>query len=258
MGNLRLDFGFFFQYLLSPPGIVWAGLGVTIMVATVAMILGMVIGFFIGLARLSKNPFLRNWARLYVWAWRGTPLLVQLVLVYTGVAAAGIYMYPDVRIWGLTISGAMQAAVITLALNEAAYIAEIVRAAIGAIDKGQFDAARAVGMKPAQSMRWIILPQALRIIVPPLGSEITLMIKSTSLLAVIGIREFFGTLQSINAATFKTFELFAVAAIWYLALTTVVSIAQGFIEARLARYEMPTTSAEAVIPKRKLLKLRRS
>ena len=258
MGNLRLDFSFFLQYLLSPPGIVWAGLGVTIGVATVAMIMGMALGFLIGLARLSKNPILRNWARIYVWAWRGTPLLVQLVLVYTGVAAAGIYMYPDAHILGLTISGAMQAAVITLALNEAAYMAEIVRAAIGAIDKGQFDAARAVGMRPGQAMRWIILPQALRIIVPPLGSEITLMIKSTSLLAVIGIREFFGTLQSINAATFKTFELFAVAAIWYLVLTTVVSAVQGLIEGRLARYDMPTTSAEAVIPKRKLLKLRRS
>nr|WP_295886511.1 amino acid ABC transporter permease [uncultured Devosia sp.] len=258
MGNLRLDVNFFLQYLFSPPPIVWAGLGVTIVVAAVAMGLGMVFGFLIGLARLSKNPILRNWARIYVWVWRGTPLLVQLVLVYTGVAAAGIYMYPDAHLFGLTISGAMQAAVITLALNEAAYMAEIVRAAIGAIDKGQFDAARAVGMRPAQSMRWIILPQALRIIVPPLGSEITLMIKSTSLLAVIGIREFFGTLQSINAATFKTFELFAVAAIWYLILTTVISSVQRVIEERLTSYDAPLTSAASAIKKRKLLQMRRS
>jgi polar amino acid transport system permease protein len=258
VGNLRLDFNFFLQYLVAPPPIVWAGLGVTIAVATVAMLMGAGLGFLIGLARLSKNALLNNWARLYVWVWRGTPLLVQLVLVYTGVAAAGIYMYPDLQLFGLTISGAMQAAVITLALNEAAYMAEIVRAAIGAIDKGQFDAARAVGMRPAQSMRWIILPQALRIIVPPLGSEIILMIKSTSLLAVIGIREFFGTLQSINAATFKTFELFAVAAIWYLVLTTLVSAVLRIIEDRLARYDMPTAGTEEMIPKRKLLQLRRS
>ncbi|MFD1744993.1 amino acid ABC transporter permease [Rhizobium helianthi] len=258
MGNLRLDFDFFLQYLFSPPSIVWVGLGVTILVATIAMLIGMALGFLIGLARLSKNPFLSNWARLYVWVWRGTPLLVQLVLAYTGVATAGIYMWPDIHIFGLTISGALQAAIITLALNEAAYMAEIVRAAIGAIEKGQFDAARAVGMRPWQAMRWIILPQALRIIVPPLGSEITLMIKSTSLLAVIGIREFFGTLQSINAATFKTFELFAVAAVWYLVLTTLVSSVQRVIEMRLARYDNQVLDDEPAMPKRKLLQMRRS
>jgi polar amino acid transport system permease protein len=258
MGNLRLDFNFFLQYLISPPSTVWVGLGITIIVATIAMLLGMTLGFLIGLARLSKNPFLSTGARLYVWVWRGTPLLVQLVLAYTGVAAAGIYMWPDLQVFGLTISGALQAAVITLALNEAAYMAEIVRAAIAAIDRGQFDAARAVGMRPAQSMRLIILPQALRIIVPPLGSEITLMIKSTSLLAAIGIREFFGTLQSINAATFKTFELFAVAAVWYLLLTSLVSAVQRIIEMRLARYDLPALDVETIIPQRKLLLLRRS
>lgn len=257
MGNLRLDPAFFLQYLVSPPGIVWAGLGVTIAVSVVAMLLGVVLGFFVGLARLSSNRMLSNLARLYVWFWRGTPLLVQLVLVYTGVAAAGIYPYPDARLFGLTVSGAMQAAVVTLAFNEAAYMAEIVRAAIAAIDKGQFDAAKAIGMRPSQSMRWIVLPQAMRIIVPPLGNEITLMIKSTSLLAVIGIRELFGTLQSINAATFKTFELFAVAAIWYLVLTTLISLVQRVAEDRLSRYDMPASSADAALSKRKLLQMRR-
>ncbi len=255
MGNLRLDFAFFLDYLLSPPAIIWQGLGVTVAVAAVAMVLGIIIGFLIGLARLSKNPLLRSWAALYVWVWRGTPLLVQLVLVYTGVATAGIYMYPDLTLFGLTISGAMQAAILTLALNEAAYMAEITRAAIGAIDRGQFDAARAMGMRPAQAMRYIILPQAMRIILPPLGSEITQMIKSTSLLAVIGIREFFGTLQSINSATFKTFELFAVAAIWYLILTSLVTVVQSLIEKRLARYDMPAAPG---IEKRGLFTFRRT
>ncbi len=257
MGNLRLDFAFFLDYLLSPPAIIWQGLGVTIAVAAVAMILGIIIGFLIGLARLSKNPLLRAWAALYVWVWRGTPLLVQLVLVYTGVATAGIYMYPDLTLFGLTISGAMQAAILTLALNEAAYMAEITRAAITAIDRGQFDAARAMGMRPAQAMRWIILPQAMRIILPPLGSEITQMIKSTSLLAVIGIREFFGTLQSINSATFKTFELFAVAAIWYLILTSLVTVVQSLIEKRLARHDMPVDTTAPGIEKRNLFTFRR-
>lgn len=111
-----------------------------------------------------------------------------------------------------------------------------------------------MGTRPAQAMRYIILPQAMRIILPPLGSEITQMIKSTSLLAVIGIREFFGTLQSINSATFKTFELFAVAAIWYLILTSLVTVVQSLIEKRLARYDTPAASG---IEKRSLFTFRR-
>jgi polar amino acid transport system permease protein len=107
-------------------------------------------------------------------------------------------------------------------------------------------------MRPATLMRWIIMPQAARIVMPPLGNEITLMIKSTSLLAVIGIRELFGTLQTLNAATFRTFELFTIAAIWYLILTTLMSWVQGRVEARLARHERPL-DAGAVARARKAL-----
>jgi len=184
-------------------------------------------------------------------------LLVQLVLIYTGIAASGIYMYPDLVIGPVKISGAVQAAIIALSLNEGAYMAEIFRAALSAIDKGQHDAARAIGMRPAAAMRWIILPQAARIVLPPLGNEITLMIKSTSLLAVIGIREMFGTLQSLNAATFRTFELFTIAAIWYLLLTSLVALVQRAIEARLSRHEWPLASTPDIDKKRSLFGLRR-
>jgi polar amino acid transport system permease protein len=131
----------------------------------------------------------------------------------------------------------LQAALVTLSLNEAAYMAEIFRAAISSIDKGQQDAARALGMTPAISMRRIVLPQALPIVIPPLGNEFTLMLKGTSLLSVIGIRELFGTLQSINAATFRTFELFAIAAIWYLILTSIMGIVQRWLEARFGQQD---------------------
>ena len=162
------------------------------------------------------------------------------MLVYTGVAAADIYKYPDIIFGPFTISGPMQAAILALSLHEAAYMAEIFRAAILAIDKGQFDAARAVGMSPLKAMRWIILPQATRIIIPPLGNEFTLMIKGTSLLAIIGIRELFGTIQQLNAATFRTFELFLIAAIWYLILTSIMGFIQKNIEAYFNRHELPS------------------
>jgi polar amino acid transport system permease protein len=238
LGRINFDLDFFLRYLLNPPDAIWQGLGITIEVAITAQIAGVVLGLGVALARLSKLSILRGGAVLYSWAWRGTPILVQLLIVYTGVAAAGIYRYPDLVVGPIVIPGALQAALLTLSLNEAAYMGEIFRAAIQAIDRGQIDAARAIGMRPVTALRWIILPQAARIVVPPLGNEFTLMIKGTSLLSVIGVRELFGTVQNINSATFRTFELFLIAAIWYLALTTVLSLAQRALEARLGRHEL--------------------
>lgn len=243
LGDLNFDLDFFTRYLFEPPYVVWRGLGLTIVISLVAQAFGVALGLGVALARLSRNRFWREWARFYVWVWRGTPLLVQLLIIYTGVAAAGIYRFPDIVIGPLTINGPMQAALLTLSLNEAAYMAEIFRAAIQSIDRGQHDAARAIGMRTSTAMRWIILPQATRIVIPPLGNEFTLMIKGTSLLSVIGIRELFGTMQNINAATFRTFELFIVAAIWYLVLTTLMGIVQRRIEARFSRHETPAEAS---------------
>jgi polar amino acid transport system permease protein len=241
MGNLNLDLAFFVKYLFDPPAILLWGLWLTIAISVVAQTLGVIVGLFVALARMSRHGWLRFVAKFYIWLWRGTPLLVQLVIVYTGFAAAGFYRYPDLSIGPLTISGPLQAAIVVLSLNEAAYMAEIFRAAISSIDRGQLDAAKALGMSPAISMRRIILPQALRIVIPPLGNEFTLMLKGTSLLSVIGIRELFGTLQSINAATFRTFELFAIAAIWYLILTSVMGVVQNWLEARFGRQDPKET-----------------
>jgi polar amino acid transport system permease protein len=237
LGRINFDVDFFLRYLLHPPDMIWQGLGVTIEVAIIAQLAGVILGLGIALARLSKVSIIRRCAALYSWAWRGTPILVQLLIVYTGIAAAGIYRYPDMIIGPIVVPGAMQAALLTLSLNEAAYMGEIFRAALQAIDRGQIDAARAIGMRPSTALRWIILPQAARIVVPPLGNEFTLMIKGTSLLSVIGVRELFGTVQDINSATFRTFELFLIAAIWYLILTTALSVAQRALEARLGRHE---------------------
>ncbi|MDQ0392791.1 amino acid ABC transporter permease [Labrys monachus] len=253
-----MDFRFLFDFLIDPPPIVWEGLLVTIYISVAAQAAGVALGLGIALARRSRLAWLRLLAGFYVWFWRGTPLLVQLLLAYTGVAAAGIYRYPDIEIGPLALSGPIQAAVLTLAFNEGAYMSEIFRGAIQTIDRGQFDAARALGMTPATAFRWIVLPQALRVVIPPLGNEFTLMIKGTSLLSIIGVREFFGTLQDINSATFKTFELFLFAAIWYLLLTTILGFGQKWLEHRMARHETPLASATAAdLSKRSLLGGRR-
>lgn len=228
------DWPFFWHYLLSPSGIFLEGLWRTVYISVVAQSLGVLLGLVIALAQRSRFAALRWCGRTYVWLIRGTPLLVQLVLVYNGLAAAGVYRFTDVQVGGLVLLGVVQAAVLTLAVNEAAYMAEIIRAALDAIDRGQTEAAQALGMTPSLTMRVVLLPQALRIVVPPLGNEFNLMMKSTSLLSVIGLQEMFLTAQSINSATFKTFEIFLVAACYYLALTTVWSFVQRFIERRLA------------------------
>jgi polar amino acid transport system permease protein len=239
LGQFNLDIPFFLKYLFDPPGVIWHGLWVTVYVAVIAQALGVMVGLGVALARMSSSPLLDNWARFYIWVWRGTPLLLQLLLVYTGVAAAGIYRYPDIPIGPFDLSGPLQAAFFTLALNEGAYMAEIFRAAIQSIDRGQLDAAKAIGMRKRTALWFIILPQAARVVLPPLGNEFTSMIKGTSLLSVIGVRELFGTVQNLNAATFRTFELFFVAGIWYLVLTSVMGIVQRRLEARLSRHELP-------------------
>lgn len=228
------DWSFFWQYLLSPSGAFLEGLWRTVYISVVAQLLGVLLGFVIALAQRSRFGALRWAGRGYVWLIRGTPLLVQLVIVYNGLAAAGVYRFTDLELGGFVLLGVVQAAILTLAVNEAAYMAEIFRAALDAIDPGQAEAAQALGMTPTITMRVVLLPQALRIIVPPLGNEFNLMMKSTSLLSVIGLQEMFLTAQSINSATFKTFEIFLVVACCYLALTTVWSFIQRFIERKLA------------------------
>ena len=232
--GFAFDWGFFFQSMFQPSSLFLEGLARTVYISVLAQALGIVFGFGIELCRRSRFRALRWIAGTYVWLVRGTPLLVQLVLVYNGLAATNLYRFEDWTIGSVVVLGVVQAAIITLAANEAAYMAEIFRAALDAIDVGQAEAAKALGMTPSMTMRLVLLPQAARIVVPPLGNEFNLMMKSTSLLSVIGLQEMFLTAQSINSATFKTFEIFLVAACYYLALTTIWSFVQRFIERKLA------------------------
>jgi polar amino acid transport system permease protein len=237
VGSIDFDGHFFWDYLTRPSGFFLKGVAATVYLAVAGQVLGVVLGLPLALARRARNRLVAGAAFLYSWVWRGTPLLVQLLIIYTGLSAAGFYRWNDVHLGPVSIPGRVQAAIVTLGLGEAAYMGEIFRAAIGSIDRSQWEAARSLGMRPVLTMRLVILPQAARVVVPPLGNEFLSMLKTTSLLSIIGVTELFTTAQEINSATFRTFEIFMVAALWYLLLTSIWSIIQHWIEVRLSRSE---------------------
>jgi polar amino acid transport system permease protein len=219
------------------PDVVWRflfnsvileGLQRTIIVAIAAQVLGVAMGIASALMRMSKNPLLNIPANLYVWFFRGTPLLIQLLFWYNGVPQ--LFDNPDIT-RELT---SFRVAVFALGVNEGAYMTEIVRAGIESVEGGQMDAAKSLGMTYAKAMRRIILPQALRVIVPPTGNEFIAMLKNSSLCFAIGLVELTNASRSIYSVNFKFMELLAVASIWYLGMTTVFSVLQAELEARLA------------------------
>ena len=245
LGSVQFDSHYFWQHLLHPQGFFLSAIGTTVYLAVLGQALGTLLGLPLALGRRSSNRLLVALAWLYSWIWRGTPLLVQLLIIDVGLAETGIYHWHDLDFGIFTLPAAQQAAIVTLALAEAAYMAEIFRAALGSIDRGQWEAAKSVGMGPWPTMRLVILPQAARVVVPPLGNEFITMLKQTSLLSVIGVTELFQTSSDINSADFKTFEIFFVAAIWYLILTTTWSLIQDRIEARLARSDRAVVAVPA-------------
>jgi polar amino acid transport system permease protein len=232
---MNFDWSFFWEHLFTPGPAFLDGLWRTIYISVVSMVLALLVGLLIALMRLGKVRVLRWVASIYVWVIRGTPLLVQLVLIYLGLAAMGIYTFKDQVLFGINFQGVVQAAIVTLVIHESAYIAEIIRAAILSIDKGQMEASISLGMTPRAGMGWIILPQALRVMVPPLGNTFNGLMKSTSVLSIIGVSDMFLVSQSISSTTFKTFEIFIVVALYYLALTTIWTWIQAWIEGLLDR-----------------------
>jgi polar amino acid transport system permease protein len=227
------SWNFFQHLLLHPPNSFVQGAIRTVYLAVVAQTLGVGLGLLLALWRRSRRAPLRAFASGYIWLIRGTPLLVQAVLIYDGLPSIGLYSFSDAHVVGISIPGAIQAGIIALALNEGAYMAEIMRAAIDSVDRGQMEAAESLGMRRRQAMRHVVLPQAMRVVIPPLGNEFNNMLKVTSLLSVIGVQELFLAAQDYNSATFKTFEIFLVAAVYYILMTTVWSFIQSAIERRL-------------------------
>ena len=217
------------------------GLLVTIELTAVAMLVGVVLGTVLAIMRLSENPLLRGVAGGYVWLFRGTPILVQLLFwFFLGTVlpniSLGIPFGPEfVSISSNTLITQFVAAILGLGLNEAAYMAEIVRAGIGSVDRGQTEAAQALSMSPALSYRRIVLPQAARVIVPPTANELISMLKLTSLCLVIGLPELLTTAQLIYGRNFQQIPLLIVASIWYIVLTTILTLVQSRIERRMSR-----------------------
>lgn len=211
----------FFDYLTNP--FIMEGALTTLWLTAVSIVGGLVLGFVLALMRLSKRRLFAMPASAYVWLFRGTPLLVQLIVIYTGLPQLGIRL------------SVVQSALIGLTLNEAAYLAEIVRSGILAVPQGQVRASRALGMREAQIMRYIVMPQALRIIVPPLGNSVNGLLKTTSVTSVISMEELLRRTQVLIQERFMVLELFAVAAIYYLLMTTVWDFVQRRIERRFGR-----------------------
>ena len=228
------------KYLFSKE--ILDGVKLTIELTVSAMAIGMTLGLIAALMRLSENRLLSGAAMTYIVAFRGTPALVQLIFWYNLAAlfpkiTLGIPFFgPDwVSINANAIITPFIAANLGLGLCEGAYMAEIVRAGIMSVDPGQREAGVALGLTRAQTMRRIILPQALRVIVPPTGNQIVGMLKLSSLASVISVTELLAAAGLIYTRTFETIPLLIVASLWYVALTGVLTLVQRFIERRLGR-----------------------
>ena len=231
----HFDMDFFLKFVFPPSGALLGGLAITIYVAVAAQLIGIVLGVLSALAGMARQPILRSISGVYIWFFRGTPVLVQIALLYYGTPyLLGVDLFPlDIHIGGLDLAGAVLAGILALGVNEGAYMSEIVRAGILSVDPGQSEAAKSLGMTYRLTMSRIVLPQALRVIIPPLGNEFNNMLKTTSLLSIIAVEELFRNASSVAAATFKPFEPLLGVSVYYLLLTTIWSTIQGRIERRL-------------------------
>ena len=246
---MHFDWSYFWAQLLTPSGAFLTGLWLTIVMAFCAQIVGFVLGLAVAQARMSKYAVLRYAASAYIWIMRGTPLLVQIVFIYTGLAAANLYRFEDITLFGVTFPGSLQAGIFALGLNEAAYMSEIFRAGISAVDRGQFEAAKSLGMPPLMMMRHVVLPQALRVILLPIGNQFNILLKNTTLVSVIGVSEMLLVTETINSATFRTFELYSVLGIYFLVLTSLWTLFMGWAERALTigrRKDVPLVAPLAV------------
>ncbi|MER7504046.1 amino acid ABC transporter permease [Nonomuraea pusilla] len=227
------------KYFLSPP--VLNGVRNTIWLTLVAMVGGVLLGIVLALMRLSPNPLMRGASWLYLWVFRGTPLYTQL-LIWGNIGALfpklglGIPFGPEfVTAQMNSLYSAAMAAALGLVLNEAAYMAEIIRAGILSVDPGQNEASQALGMTRMQTMRRVVLPQAMRVIVPPTGNEAISMLKNTSLVAAVPYLELTFTAQTIYASTYQVIPMLVMACIWYLILSSLMMVGQNYLERHYAR-----------------------
>jgi len=256
----------FSEYLFQ--GLIFDGIRLTLVLTVAAMVIGIVLGIVLAVMRLSPNPVMSALAWFYIWFFRGTPVLVQIFFWFNLAI-----ILPYVGVGGFRVSTnllitAVMAAIFGLGFNEAAYMAEIVRAGIISVEHGQTEAAQALGMTRLQVMRRIVLPQAMRVIIPPTGNETISMLKTTSLAFVASVPELFTRADQIGNFNFRYVELLFVASFWYLLMTSALTVGQYYLERYFARgaarelpptpfqrfrrllftYRMPLPAAEPAVP----------
>ena len=231
--NDNLDWSVVAGNLFGPT--ILRGLWVTVSLTVPSMIIGVVLGITVAVMRLSPNRVLNSVAGGYIWAFRGTPVLVQLLLWFNLALFFPRLGFGEFSVDTNTVITAFVAALLGLGLNEGAYMAEIVRGGILSVDHGQNEAAMALGMRRRSTMFKVVLPQAMRVIIPPMGNELITMLKMTSLVTVIAAPDLLNRAQTISSRNFYIFELLIVASIWYLVLTTITTLIQMRLEKRFAR-----------------------
>ena len=241
----RFGWNVIFHYFTN--GEILRGLVVTLELTALAMIAGIVLGIIVAIMRLSHNRLMSGVAWTYTWAFRGTPVYVQLLL-WSFIA----FLYPSFAI-GIPFTHVylfhfnsnnvfipFTAAVVALGLNEGAYFSEIVRSGIIAVDEGQSEAAISLGMTRGQTLRLVVLPQAMRVIIPPTGNEVISMLKTTSLVVVAGVVELLGAVTNIYGETYQIMPMLLLASLWYLIVSTVLSIGQFYVERHFSRGALRT------------------
>jgi polar amino acid transport system permease protein len=219
------DWSAFGHYLFS--AYLLKGAAITLALSISSLAIGLICGMLAALMRMSGSWYFNKPATFYIWLMRGTPVLVQLVIIYNALPQLGIRL--DV-VWSSLVG---------LSLNEGAYLAEIIRAGILSVPRGQFEAARSVGLTQAQTMRMVILPQAMRVIIPPLGNTFNSLLKTSSLASVISMQELLARAEYLMQNSFKVLEVLSIAALYYIVMTTVWGFAQRWLEAHFSRSHAP-------------------
>ena len=222
------------DYLFSSP--ILKGVRGTIVMTLCAMLLGIILGTIVAMMRMSSTPVLRSAAIGYIWLFRGTPALLQLLLWFNLAL-----IFPTISVFGffpintVNVMTPFVAALLGLGIQQGAYTAEVVRSGLLSVDRGQMEAAQAIGMTRLRAMLTIVLPQAMRVIVPPIGNETIGMVKLTSLASVIQYSEVLRTVGDVYYANSRVIELLIVAGIWYMVIVTILSIGQSYIEKHFSR-----------------------
>lgn len=249
------------RYLFNP--LIIDGLGKTILLTIVVMILATIGGTIAALMMMSPSKLLSVPAAIFVWFFRGTPALVQLILWYNlsiVVKEFTVWLPWIGTLYSVSTNDIMTplvSATVALSLHESGYMAEIVRSGLKSVSKGQYEASACLGMKPGMALRRIILPQAMRMIIPPTGNETINLLKTTSLVSIIAVSDLLYSAQSIYARTFETIPLLLVVSFWYLAVVSIMSVGQFYLERHFSRDEHGNNGGVAATVLGNLTKLRR-